>query len=75
MVQQEFTPEIEVFNMLFEISLSIFSMASLKLPIQSFPSHHAERFFGFFFVSSPGLWAAIAASYCPSRPGELTKKI
>ena len=25
--------------------------------------------------SSPGLWAATAASYCPSRPGELPKLI
>ena len=31
--------------------------------------------FWIFLVSSPGLLAAIAASYCPSRPGELTKKI
>ena len=30
--------------------------------IQSFPSHRAVRFFGFFLVSSPGLWAATAAS-------------
>ena len=25
--------------------------------------------------SSPGLWAATAASYCPRRPGELPKLI
>ena len=27
------------------------------------------------FESSPGVWAATAASYCPSRPGELQKLI
>ena len=31
------------------------------------------RFFGKVLRSSPGLWAATAASYCPSRAGELPK--
>ena len=30
-------------------------------------------FFGFFLGGSPGFWAATAASYCPSRAGELPK--
>ena len=30
--------------------------------------------FRIFLLSSPRLWAATAASYCPSRPGELIKK-
>ena len=38
--------------------------------VQSFPSHHAERFFEKVLGSSPGLWAATAASYCPSSPGQ-----
>ena len=37
--------------------------------VQSFPSHHAERFFGLLVRISPGLWAATAASYCLSRAG------
>ena len=41
--------------------------------LQSFPSHPAERFFGLILGSSPGLWAATTASYCPSRAGELPK--
>ena len=32
-------------------------------------------FFSLVLVSSPGLLAATAASYCPSRPGELPKLI
>ena len=32
------------------------------------------RFFGLVLRSSPGLWAATAASYCPSREGELPKQ-
>ena len=42
--------------------------------IQSFPSHHSLRFFGLVLVSSPDLWAPTAASYCPSRAGELPKQ-
>merc|ERR1712037_472201 len=36
MVQQNFTPEIEVFYMLFDRSLSIFSMTSLKQHMEYF---------------------------------------
>ena len=42
--------------------------------IQSFPSHHSLRFFGLVLVSSPDLWAPTAASYFPSRAGELPKQ-
>ena len=42
--------------------------------VQSFPSHHAERFFGKVLGSSPGLWAPTAASYCPSMAGEMQKQ-
>ena len=47
--------------------------SGLLLFLQSFSSHHAERFFRLFLGSSPGLWAATAASYSPSRSGELPK--
>ena len=50
-----------------------FDTLHLHINVQSLPSHHAERFFGFFLESSLGLWAATAASYCPSRAGELPK--
>ena len=43
------------------------------LKLQSFPSYHAERFLELFLGSSLGLLAATAASYCPSRAGELHK--
>ena len=35
--------------------------------------HYAERFFGKVLGSSAGLWAATAASNCPSRAGEFPK--
>ena len=35
--------------------------------------HTTERFFGKVLGSSPGLWDATAASYCPSRVGNSLK--
>ena len=38
-----------------------------------FPNPSCREVFGFFLGSYPGLWATTAASYCPSRAGELPK--
>ena len=42
--------------------------------LQNFPTIIHRDFFGNILGSSPGLWAATAASYCPSRAGELPKQ-
>ena len=44
LVQQNFTPEIKVFFMLFDRSLSIFTMASLKQHILPFPVLNPVRY-------------------------------
>ena len=46
--------------MLTSFLLSFRAFPQPDIEVQSFPSHRAERFFGFFLVSSPGLWAATA---------------
>ena len=42
--------------------------------LQSFPSHYSLIYISLVLRSSPGLWAATAASYCPSRARELPKQ-
>ena len=59
---------------IFRHSHAFLSTLRCTFLLQSFPSHHAERFFGKVLKSYPGFWAATAASYCPSRAGELPKQ-
>ena len=61
-------------------TLSIFQSAKdwsrrrrSSMGLQEFPIPSCREVFGLFLGSSPGLWAATAASYCPSRIGELPK--
>ena len=65
-VQLTFTPEIKVFHMLFEISLSIFSMTSLKQHIEYFnfrckikldlPVHSSAVMVSVRKYTQPGPW-------------------
>ena len=46
-----------------------------RLPVsREFPIPSFIEVFRLSLGSSHGLWAATAASYCPSRPGELPKQ-